>query len=161
MIYENLFLVYRHKQNSEFLKVIIREINLIPIQLTIMKPNEFKQEKNQLYMSKKSSINHFYAIIKPYREDFLINIQEEESKIMSDHFLYLQELLNCGKLFLAGPTLIKSEPFGVIILETASIEEARILLENDPSVKKGIQKINDLRPMRVSLYKNMENRIMD
>ena len=99
-------------------------------------------------MSKKNS---FYAIIKPYRQDFITNPKEEEDKIMGDHFRYLKKLLEQNKLFFAGPTLIPEEPFGVIILQTGTEEEAKKLLENDPSVKAGIQKIADLRPIRLSL----------
>ena len=101
-------------------------------------------------MSKK---NAFYAIIKPYRQDFLTNPKEEEDKIMVDHFHYLKTLLEQKILFFAGPTLIPEDPFGVIILQTDTEEEAKKLLENDPSVKAGIQKIADLRPIRLSLIK--------
>ncbi|MHA2392810.1 MAG: YciI family protein [Promethearchaeota archaeon] len=94
---------------------------------------------------------HFYGIIKPYRKDFLTNPESAEEKIMSDHFIYLKSLLKQKKLFLAGPTLIKEDPFGVIILETETEDEARDLLEKDPSIKAGIQKIADLRPIRLSL----------
>ncbi|MFW9882011.1 MAG: YciI family protein [Candidatus Thorarchaeota archaeon] len=94
---------------------------------------------------------HFYAVIKPYRPDFITNSKEEEEKIMSDHFQYLKSLLKQKKLFLAGPTLIPKDPFGIIIFETESEEEAKILLENDPSIKAGIQKIEDFRPIRLSL----------
>jgi uncharacterized protein YciI len=98
-----------------------------------------------------SKISHYYAIIKPYRQDFLINPKENENKIMEDHFYYLKSLLKQKKLFLAGPTLIAEDPFGLIIIEAKTIEEAKDLLENDPSVKSGIQQIADLRPIRLSL----------
>lgn len=94
---------------------------------------------------------HFYVVIKPYRQDFITNPKEEEDKIMSDHFFYLKSLLKKKKLFFAGPTLIPDDPFGVIILETETEEEARELLEDDPSIKAGIQKIADFRPIRLSL----------
>ncbi len=97
---------------------------------------------------------HFFAIIKPYRQDFIVNPKEEEDNIMSDHFLYLQSLLNQGKLFLAGPTLIPEDPFGVIILETNNEKEAKNLLENDPSVKAKIQNVVEFKPIRLSLTKN-------
>lgn len=96
---------------------------------------------------------HFYAIIKPYRQDFIINPKEEEDKIMSDHFIYLKSLLKQKKLFLAGPTLIPDDPFGVIILETETEEEAKNLLKNDPSVKAEIQRVVDFRPIKLSLTK--------
>jgi len=95
--------------------------------------------------------NHYYAIIKPYRQDFLTNPKENENKTMEDHFFYLKSLLDQKKLYLAGPTLITEDPFGLIILEAKTMEEARELLENDPSVKSGVQQIADLRPIRLSL----------
>ena len=70
---------------------------------------------------------------------------------MEDHYYYLKSLLKQKKLFLAGPTLIPEDPFGIIILEAATAEEAKNLLESDPSIKAGIQKIEDLRPIRLSL----------
>jgi uncharacterized protein YciI len=72
---------------------------------------------------------------------------------MSDHFLYLKSLLKQKKLILAGPTLIPEDPFGIMIFETNSQEEAKKLLENDPSVKAGVQKITALRPIRISLMR--------
>jgi uncharacterized protein YciI len=95
--------------------------------------------------------NHYYAIIKPYRQDFITNPKENEDKIMQDHFYYLKFLMKQKKLFFAGPTLIPEDPFGVIVLEVETAEEAKILLENDPSIKAGIQRIDDLRPIRLSL----------
>jgi uncharacterized protein YciI len=95
--------------------------------------------------------NHYYAIIKPYRQDFITNPKENEDKIMQDHFYYLKSLMKQNKLFFAGPTLIPEDPFGVIILEAETTEEAKNLLENDPSIKAGIQKIDDLRPIRLSI----------
>ncbi len=94
---------------------------------------------------------HFYVVIKPYRQDFITNPKEEEDKIMSDHFLYLKSLLEQNYLFFAGPTLIPDDPFGVIILKTETEEEARKLMKDDPSIKAGIQKIDDFRPIRLSL----------
>ena len=97
---------------------------------------------------------HFFALIKPIREDFMTNPNDEDNKIMSDHFMFLKGLLEEGKLFLAGPTLIETDPMGVYILETETEEEARALMEKDPAIIAGIQKVIDFRPMRVSLYKN-------
>lgn len=95
--------------------------------------------------------NHFFIIIRPYRKDFITNPKEQEDEVMSDHFHYLKSLLKQKKLFLAGPTLIPEDPFGIIILEAETEEQAKELLENDPSIKAGIQKIVDFRPIRLSL----------
>ena len=94
---------------------------------------------------------HYFAIIRPSRSDFITNPSEDDTKIMRDHFQYLKKLLEDKHLYLAGPTLIETDPFGVLIFETKSEEEARELLINDPSVKAGIQNIEDLRPIRISL----------
>lgn len=75
---------------------------------------------------------------------------------MAKHFHYLQDLLIKGKLFLAGPTLIKTDPLGIYIFETETLDEARRLLENDSSIKAGIQQIVDIRPIRISLYKHQK-----
>ena len=96
---------------------------------------------------------YFFAVIKPYRQDFITNPKEEDDKIMSDHFHYLKSLMEQGKLFLAGPTLIPEDPYGVIILETETEVEARKLLEEDPSISSKIQKLIDFRPIRLSLTK--------
>ncbi|MHA2007929.1 MAG: YciI family protein [Promethearchaeota archaeon] len=95
--------------------------------------------------------HYFFAMIKPYRQDFITNPKEEEEEIMVNHFNYLKSLLKNKKLFLAGPTLIPEDPIGIIILEAETVDEAKLLLENDPSVEAGIQKITDLRPIRLSL----------
>jgi len=100
-----------------------------------------------------SEKKHFFTIIKPYRKDFLLNPMEDENVIMKSHFLYLKNLLEINKLYLAGPTLTESDPFGVIIFETETEEEARELLMQDPSIKSGIQKVADFRPIRLSLTK--------
>jgi uncharacterized protein YciI len=97
--------------------------------------------------------NHFYAIIRPYRNDFIIAPKVKEEEVMARHFTYLKSLLENGKLFLAGPTLIDSDPFGVIIFETETEEEAKELLMDDPSIKIGIQNVADFRPIRLSLIK--------
>ncbi len=96
---------------------------------------------------------HYYAVIRPTRKDFITNPKDEDNQIMSDHFLYLKDLLEKGKLYLAGPTLIEEDPFGLYIFETETEEEARKLLEEDPSVVAGIQLIDDFRPIRISLSK--------
>lgn len=97
--------------------------------------------------------NHFFAIIRPYRKDFITNPNEQEDKVMSDHFHYLKLLLKQKKLLLAGPTLTPEDPYGIIILETETEDEAKKLLENDPSVIARIQKIADFKPIRLSLIR--------
>jgi uncharacterized protein YciI len=99
---------------------------------------------------------HFFVITTPYRRDFITNADEEENKIMNAHFRYLEGLLNKNHLVLAGPTLQEDDPFGIYIFNAEKEQIARNLIENDPSVKAGIQNISIFRPMRISLHKCKE-----
>jgi len=97
--------------------------------------------------------NYFIAIIKPKRDDFLTNPDNKEMAIMSDHFLYLKNLMQKGLILLAGPTLNNENPFGIIILNITSKKEAQRLLNHDPSIKQNIQQLVELEPFKVSLFK--------
>jgi uncharacterized protein YciI len=103
-----------------------------------------------------TNINHFFGIIKPTRDDFITNPTDEDNEIMIKHFQYLKDLLAQGKLVLAGPVLNEKKPMGIMIFECETIEEAEKMLENDPSVQAGIQKIKKLEPFRLSLYKKTD-----
>ena len=103
-----------------------------------------------------SDVKHFLGVIKPTREDFMTHTTEEDNKIMGEHFQYLKSLLEKGKLVLAGPVLNEKKPMGLLILECENVDEARDLMEKDPSVKAGIQKIKMLEPFKMSLYKKTD-----
>jgi uncharacterized protein YciI len=57
---------------------------------------------------------------------------------LDDHVAYLREFHRCGKLLLAGPFLDSSG--GMTILDVATEEEARRILEDDPDVKRKVIK---------------------
>ncbi|MCE7744747.1 MAG: hypothetical protein GPJ52_06390 [Candidatus Heimdallarchaeota archaeon] len=99
---------------------------------------------------------HFFGVIKPTRDDFITNPTEKDNELMSKHFLYLKDLLEKGKLVLAGPVLNEKKPMGIFIFECVTLEEAEELLKNDPSVKAGIQIVKKLEPFRLSLYKKTD-----
>jgi uncharacterized protein len=66
------------------------------------------------------------------------NWTDEASQIVSIHFQYLKDLTSQGVVFLAGRTVnepMSDEDFGIVILETNTFEEAKSIMENDPSVK--------------------------
>ena len=74
----------------------------------------------------------------------------EEEQAMRDHFAYLKSLLDAGKLVLPGPSL--DPPFGIIVFEAQNEDEARRLIEADPSVVAGVQ-TPELHPFRASLLR--------
>jgi len=76
----------------------------------------------------------FAIIKKPIKENFNETGTEEEFAVVSEHFLYLKELLKKNILIIAGPEL--NAKFGFSVIETKSEDEARKIMENDPVVKK-------------------------
>ncbi len=80
--------------------------------------------------------NAYFITIRGCREDFPRNMTAEETKIMKDHFDYLQGLMEKGKLIMAGRNLDNDS--GYIILNIKSLDEAKTLMSNDPSVKKNV-----------------------
>lgn len=92
----------------------------------------------------------FIFFIKPHKENFAETMTEEEGMIMQEHFFYLKELLELGKLVIAGPEL--SGKFGMGVYETETLEEVQELLDNDPAVKSGIV-TPEIYPFRVSLLR--------
>jgi uncharacterized protein YciI len=93
-------------------------------------------------------MGEWLCIIRPPRPTFMEDSTPEEDDVMGAHFEYLKGLLEAGRLILAGPSL--EPPFGVIVFEAESEEEARRLIDADPSVASGLQ-TPELHPFRASL----------
>lgn len=82
------------------------------------------------------------------------NWTSKEEEIVNSHFHKLQELLKEGKLILAGRTQNMDEKtFGIVILEVDSEEEARAIMENDPSVLGGVMTA-EIFPYKVALLRD-------
>lgn len=76
-----------------------------------------------------------------------------EEDVVDRHFARLQTLLADGRLILAGRTQnMDPTGCGIVILEVDSEEEARELMENDPTVKEGIMTAQ-LFPYKVALIR--------
>lgn len=98
-------------------------------------------------------MSEWLCIIRPPRASFIDDMSPEEEAVMNEHFAYLKTLLEAGKLILAGPSL--KPPFGIVVLEAESEEEARRLIAADPSVAAGVQ-TPELHPFRASLLRGRE-----
>ena len=111
--------------------------------------SESAQSQNQ---SKKQQ---FFVQLHGTRENWPHNMTEAEEAVMSEHYTYLVNLMNQGKMLLAGPVL---EPiFGLIILEVGSEAEARAIMDAEPSVVAGVHTYT-IVPMVVSLLSMRYNR---
>jgi uncharacterized protein YciI len=98
-------------------------------------------------------LSDWLCVIRPPRASFMEDATPEEGEIMREHFAYLKGLLDAGKLILAGPSL--EPPFGIIVFEAESEDEAHRLIAADPSVAAGLQ-TPELHPFRASLVRGRE-----
>lgn len=93
---------------------------------------------------------HFLRIIRPVKDWTTLEMTEQEEQIMSEHFLYLKDRFDEGKVIVAGPCEDRS--MGVSIWEVESREEAEEMIYNDPAVKAGIISV-EIKNYRVSLWR--------
>jgi uncharacterized protein YciI len=79
---------------------------------------------------------HFLRIIRPVNDWTNREMTPHEQQLMSEHFIYLEQKFNEGKVLIAGPCEDKS--MGISIWEADSREEAEEMIYGDPAVKAGI-----------------------
>lgn len=103
---------------------------------------------NNMNKERSSIVEEFVYLIRPKRDNFIATMTQEDTEIMDKHFQYLKGLKSEQKLILAGPCL--DGAFGVVVFQAESIDSARSIMENDPSVMAGIMSA-ELHSYRVSL----------
>jgi len=67
---------------------------------------------------------------------------------MQEHVRYTQEKFLAGKVLLYGPVMAPSGAFGMAVFAVADEAEVREVLENDPTVRGGLNTF-EVYPMRV------------
>ena len=78
--------------------------------------------------------------------------KERESKIVDEHFEYLQRLAAEGTVLLAGRTLNADErTFGIVIFVADSEDLAAEIVRNDPAVRHRVMQA-ELFPYRIALW---------
>lgn len=90
----------------------------------------------------------YIYMIRATRAGFRTEPTAEELDAMSRHFQYLKGLVEAKKALLAGPCL--DAAFGIVLYEADTEEEARRVMENDPSVIAGVMSA-EMHEFRVSL----------
>ena len=91
---------------------------------------------------------YIYKIV-PVRADFPAALTAEESAVLGRHFAYLQDLLDQGRLALAGPC--EDAAFGIAIFRAEDDEAAQRLVNNDPVIAEGVM-TGEMHPYRMSLF---------
>ena len=101
-----------------------------------------------------NDFKHYFVQLLGTREGWPQKMTAAEEEIMAEHFVYLKELVGRGQVLMAGPVF--DPVFGLVVLRTESEEEARRLMEKEPSVAGGIHTYT-LSEMRVSLMADHTN----
>jgi uncharacterized protein len=89
---------------------------------------------------------HFFCKLIPPRPTFVEDMTDEERLLMHEHGRYTRQHFLDGKILIYGPVFASAGPFGVSVFEASSEAEARQLIENDPTVRSGLNKY-ELSPM--------------
>ena len=82
------------------------------------------------------------------------NWSEETEKIISEHFNYLKGLHEKGVMKMVGRTnydVAHDENRGIAIFEADNIEQATVIMSNDPCIIKGVMTAK-LHPFNIVLY---------
>ena len=106
-----------------------------------------------------AALAEFLYTIQPTRPEMLPEgPTPEESEIISQHFKYLQSLMEKKVVILAGRTQ-NTDPssFGIVIIQAETEEAAKHIMENEPTVKQGVMKAK-LFPYRIALMASMDER---
>ncbi len=93
---------------------------------------------------------HYFVELHGTRKGWPDNMTEAEEQVMNEHCLYLKELTLKGKVLMAGPV---SGKFGMIVLSVYSKDEARTIMQAEPSVKAGVHTYT-MTEMTTSLVAN-------
>ena len=77
---------------------------------------------------------------------------EFESRIVSEHFNYLERLTKDGVVILAGRTQnTDHSSFGIVLFNAENVQAAREIMLNDPAVKNNVFRA-ELFPYKMALF---------
>jgi uncharacterized protein YciI len=79
---------------------------------------------------------------------------DREAAVLADHFNYLDQLVQTGKVHLAGRTL-NAATFGIVIFYAEDEPSAISLMTNDPAVKERVMTA-ELFPFNIALCASPE-----
>jgi uncharacterized protein YciI len=77
----------------------------------------------------------------------------DEKQVLRDHFDYLKQALKIRQLILAGPCV--DAAFGIVIYRANSMAEAKLFMERDPAIERGLMTA-DLHEYRISLLEGRD-----
>ncbi len=98
--------------------------------------------------------NPFFLIeLTPVRGMATVNAPTAaEQTLLGEHVAYLHKLVDDKLLLVAGPSVTDHDAIGIVIVQAPSADDAKRILNNDPSVKGGVFK-GEVRPFRLSFFR--------
>ena len=89
---------------------------------------------------------YLLVILKTGPKDKEISDKKQRDELFKGHFSNMSEMVKAGKLKLAGPFATKNELGyrGIFLLDVKDEEEAKALLQNDPTIKNGVFEVEIL-----------------
>ena len=89
---------------------------------------------------------YLLVILKTGPKDKEISDKKQRDELFKGHFSNMSEMAKAGKLRLAGPFATKNELGyrGIFLLDVKDEEEAKALLQNDPTIKNGVFEVEIL-----------------
>jgi uncharacterized protein len=91
----------------------------------------------------------FAYLVRPaFDQTFLAGATPDQREVVDRHGAYLERLHAEGRVVFAGSCF--DGPFGIVVLEVGDEDEARAIIDDDPSVRLGLQSA-ELYPFRVAL----------
>jgi len=90
------------------------------------------------------------VVLRPVREEMPFKPTEEEARIVSDHYEYLQRLRAEGRIVVAGPSVAPGDTFGLGIFDQDDRAEVEAIVAADPAITGGIMTA-EIRPYRIAV----------
>ena len=99
-------------------------------------------------------MKHFFVKLIPPRPTFHNDMSERERLLMNEHAVYWKDLQEQGIALIYGPVFDPNGVWGMGIIGSESEEQARIFIENDPTMKAQLNTF-DLMPMNAFMKRAM------
>ncbi len=91
--------------------------------------------------------NFFFKLIAP-RPSFAMDMNDDEKRMMQEHFGYWKASLDRGEVVVFGPVLDPAGPYGIGVISAPDEAGARAFAENDPAIKSNRGFKVEIHPMR-------------
>jgi hypothetical protein len=79
-----------------------------------------------------NNIQHYFLKLNPPRKSFMLDMTEDERKIMQQHVAYWDPYVKDGTVIVLGPVMDISGGYGIAVIGVESEERLKDLIKNDP-----------------------------